>query len=324
MDHLSRLGGRRQIRQHRDLLSVITYEHNSPNQADSTQASLLVKQLVAVPLTFESEPSGLEPVRRIATFSTPPLQVGDKTDAFGLEETEGLSAVAATVENQRERFLAMHAADLGHGGRDSAPQRIVERLGKEEQRPSLGVVYIHIVVPFDRQPALGIPASWCWVLAVVRTEMAVHIVQALPDRLQSQIALEHRPRERYRIDTLGQSLDLGPQAQHRGSIWFADQHAQILPAAVVPVLERAKTQSKTEDDGRYSLCPSEPSCRASRGAQSLKNTPQVQACQGRKQQHRPGITSRAPRTETVRWDRRCFGFGLNCGFQREGRLWRRS
>ena len=49
--------------------------------------------------------------------------------------------------------------------------------------------------------------------AVVSTEMAVHVVESFPDRLQGEVAAEPLPRQGQRIETLGQSLDLAPQTE---------------------------------------------------------------------------------------------------------------
>ena len=89
----------------------------------------------------------------------------------------------------------MRPADLLHRGGEGAGQGVVEGLGEEEQHPSPSVVEIDIGVPLHRQTALGVPAAGCGVLAVIRTEMPVHVVQPFPDGLQSEVTAEHLARE---------------------------------------------------------------------------------------------------------------------------------
>lgn len=120
MDNLGRFGRGGQVGQHGDLLLILAQKQDRANQANFSHTCLLLKQLVAVPASFEGEPSGLEALRRIPPPRTAALQVGDEANAFGLEETECFPAVAATVENQRERFGPMGAANPGDRSRERA------------------------------------------------------------------------------------------------------------------------------------------------------------------------------------------------------------
>ena len=197
-----------------------------------------------------------------------------------LQEAEGIAAEATPVEDQGKGCGAVPPADLLHPRGDGPGQRVVEGLGEEEQGSSPSVVQIDVGVPLDRQAALGVPAAGRGMLAVVRTEMPVHVIQSFPDRLQRQVTPKHLAREGHRIDTFGQGLDLGAQTQNGGSVSLADQHAQILAPAVLPVLEGAETQRKTENDRGYGLPPSVLPTGAGGGAETLENAPQVQASQG--------------------------------------------
>jgi hypothetical protein len=73
--------------------AIVAHEQHSANQADSSHACLLLKQLVSVPLTFKSEPAGVELVCGVARFGAATFQVSNKTDAFGLKEAERFPAL---------------------------------------------------------------------------------------------------------------------------------------------------------------------------------------------------------------------------------------
>ena len=167
----------------------------------------------------------------------------------------------------------MDAANLFHRPGEGPGQGVVEGLGEEEQRSSPGVVEIDVGVPLHRQAALGVPAARRGLLAIVRTEMPVQVIQSFPDRLQGQVTPEHLPREGHRIDTFGQGLDLAPQTQNRGTVRLADEYAQILAQAVLPVLQGAETQSEAESDGGYGLPPSELPGWPGGRAQALEDAP---------------------------------------------------
>jgi len=53
MDDLGRLGRRRQVGQHGDLLLILAQKQDGANQTDSSQTCFLFEQLVAVPPVFE-------------------------------------------------------------------------------------------------------------------------------------------------------------------------------------------------------------------------------------------------------------------------------
>ena len=151
--------------------------------------------------------------------------------------------------------------------------------------------------------------------------MPIDVVESFPDRLQGQVAPPHLPREGQRIDTLGQSLDLAPQTQNRGSLGLADEHTQILASAVLPVLEGAETQGETENDRGDGLPPSELPAGAGGGAQALENAPHVQASQSREEQQCSGVTREAAFAQADRGHRGgILGLGRRGGFQRQGRL----
>jgi hypothetical protein len=80
---------------------MVAHEQYSANQADSSHACLLLKQLVSVPLTFKSEPAGFELVCGVARFGAATFQVSNKTDAFGLKEAERFPALAFCPEKSR-------------------------------------------------------------------------------------------------------------------------------------------------------------------------------------------------------------------------------
>ena len=185
---------------------------------------------------------------------------------------------------------------------------------------------IDIGVPLHRQTALGVPAAGCGVLAVIRTEMPVHVVQPFPDGLQSEVRAEHLAREGQRVETLGQGLELGAQTQNRGAPRLSDEYAQILAPAVLPVLEGAEAQGQAENEGGHGLPPSELPGGPGGRAQTLENAPQVQASQGGVEEQGTGVTSEAPFAPGgPRQGGGVVRLGRHLGFQRQGRLggWRR-
>ena len=90
---------------------MVAHEQHSANQADSSHACLLLKQLVSVPLTFKSEPAGFELVCGVARFGAATFQVSNKTDAFGLKEAERFPAFAFCPENADETEGLLAEAD---------------------------------------------------------------------------------------------------------------------------------------------------------------------------------------------------------------------
>jgi hypothetical protein len=78
----------------------------------------------------------------------------------------------------------MHATDLGHGAGKGAGQRVVEGLGKEEKHAALGIMQVYVGMTFGRQPTFAVPSLRRRLLAVIGTEVSVHVIEPLPNRLQ--------------------------------------------------------------------------------------------------------------------------------------------
>jgi hypothetical protein len=136
-----------------------------------------------VPFAFEGEPAATKPLGRILPARPPAFQISDEADVLGLEETEGVSAVSSPVEYQREGLVAMHATDLRYGTGKGAGQRVVEWLGKEEKHAALGIMEVHVSMTFGRQPAFAVPSLRRRMVAVIGTEVSVHVIKSLPNRL---------------------------------------------------------------------------------------------------------------------------------------------
>src|SRR2546428_13713448 len=93
---------------------------------------LLLEETVDVPLALEEEPAGSKQVLWIASPRLPALEICDEADPLCLQEAERIAAVAAPIEDERERPRPMSATDLFHRAGDSASQGGVEGLGKKE------------------------------------------------------------------------------------------------------------------------------------------------------------------------------------------------
>ena len=111
-----------------------------------------------MPLALEEEPAFLETCSRRTPTWLPALEIRDEPDALFVEVAEGISAIAAAVEDKSERAGAMSLADLLHCCGKGSRQRVVQRLREEEQGPPPGIVDVHVRVSLDGQAAFGIPA----------------------------------------------------------------------------------------------------------------------------------------------------------------------
>src|SRR5215831_1862591 len=191
VDDLGWASSGHQIGEHRDLVPVVAHKQNRAHRSHGLQASLLLPQPVAVPLTFKREPATMKPLPRILPARAPAFQISNEANARSLQETESVSAISAPVEYQREWLVTMHATDLDHGARKGAGQRVVQGLRKKEQHSTFGVMQVHVSMAFGRQPAFAVPSFRCRMLTEIGAEMSVDVIQALPNRLQCQITLQH-------------------------------------------------------------------------------------------------------------------------------------
>src|SRR5215470_14746921 len=105
-----------QIGQYRNLLPVFALKQDGANQSYLLHARFLFHQPVGMPFSFERKPTGLEALGRVPPARLPTFQIGDEADLLRLQKTESISAIPTPVENQRKRLVAVHFADLGHGG----------------------------------------------------------------------------------------------------------------------------------------------------------------------------------------------------------------
>src|SRR5215467_4092479 len=191
VDDLGRASSGHQIGEHRNLLSVVAHKQNRAHRSHGLQASLLFQEAVAVPLPFKREPATMKPLPWILPARAPAFQISNETNARSLQEAESVSAIPAPVEYQREWLVTMHATDLSHGAGKGARQRVVQGLRKKEQHPTFGVMQVDVSMAFGRQPAFAVPSFRRRMLTEIGAEMSVDVIQALPNRLQCQITLQH-------------------------------------------------------------------------------------------------------------------------------------
>jgi hypothetical protein len=63
--------------------------------------------------------------------------------------------------------------------------------------------------------------------------MAVHVVEAFPDRFEGEVAAEQLPGKAERIDALRQGSDLGAYRQQSRRTPLSEEHSQILAQRVL-------------------------------------------------------------------------------------------
>jgi hypothetical protein len=252
---LGRLDGGHEVREHRDLLVLVPQEEDRSDGARAADARRLLADVVDVPSAFKGEPARLKAVPRDAAPGFATFQVGDEADAFDIEEAKGIGGKSPSIKDQCKRAGPMDLANLRDGAGNRACERIVEWAREEEQRPPVHIMEIDIRMAGNGQAAVRVPALRRRLLAVVRAEVAVHIVEPFPDRLERDVAAEEAPRDRDRIHALGQGLDLLAQHQHGRRLRRAQEHAQIRPQGVLQIFNGPEAQGEATHDRRDRVGP---------------------------------------------------------------------